>query len=351
MKVSKRLHYIDVLNCLAILFVLLLHSSQLAHFGTHANSNYVLTEVMQCLFIPAVYIFFMNSGATLLDYRNKYSTNEFFKKRVKRVLIPFLVWSIIYYFFDSRFHAFPGPIFQTHVGLNNFISQFINNNINNLFWFFYTIISLYLITPIFSILSKNHKKLLLYVVIAYFCFTDLISYIGSLAGIDLQTKFISQPLISSSYLGFFVVGYLIKENYFTTTQTNIFIIVGMVCLFLNILNVLTNLKIRALNNIGPFLYSVGLYLLIKKIVDNYHIRYKTAEWLSGSSLGIYILHPLFYALFDKVVFHTSSGDWSGYMHTLSNPIHILIMPFVVYIIIAVPLHYLKKLKLIKMIIP
>ena len=128
----QRLHYIDVLNCIAIIFVLLLHSSQLAHFGISKDSNFIVTEIMQCLFIPAVYIFFMNSGATLLDYRDKYDTKTFYKKRLKRVLIPFLFWSAFYYLFNSRFHSFPGPIFQEDIGIKNFLEQFLNNySINN----------------------------------------------------------------------------------------------------------------------------------------------------------------------------------------------------------------------------
>ena len=313
---EKRLHYIDVLNCIAILFVLLLHSSQLANFGTTSDSNFIVTEIMQCLFIPAVYIFFMNSGATLLDYREKYETKTFYKKRLKRVLIPFL-----------------------------------NNNINNLFWFFYSIIALYLVTPIFSVLAKKYRNVLFGVVIVYFVFTDLMTYLGKLININFLTKFIDQPLLTSSFLGYFIIGYLIKENYFNRKYENILILVGLLCLLLNILNVLTGLRYSFLGNIGPFLYSVGLYIFIKRLVNHTNYNYKTAQWLSGSSLGIYILHPIFYAIFDKLVYKTSSGDWKEYLITLNSPLHIFLMPFVVYIVIAIPLHYLKKLKLVKTIIP
>jgi surface polysaccharide O-acyltransferase-like enzyme len=66
---KKRLHYIDILNCIAIFFVLVMHSAQLAHFGTNKDSNFIATNILQSVCIPAVYIFFMNSGATLLNYR------------------------------------------------------------------------------------------------------------------------------------------------------------------------------------------------------------------------------------------------------------------------------------------
>lgn len=350
-KVNSRLHYIDVLNCIAIMFVLLLHSSQLANFGTVNNSNYLITKTMQCLFIPAVYIFFMNSGATLLDYRDKYSTLKFFEKRIKRVLVPFLLWSVFYYIFNTRFHAFPGPIFQDKPGVKDFLVDFLNNNINNLFWFFYAIIALYIATPIMSVLVKNHKKVLVGIVIGYFIFTDVLSYLGHLLSINLLTNYIDQPLISSSYLGYFVIGYLIKINYFNKKVENVLIGLGILALVLNIMNVLTSSRFIFINNIGPFLYSVGLYLIIKRIVENKKGSYKIAKFLSGVSLGVYILHPIFFAIFDKTIFRTSSSQWTSYLSTLNNPIHIFIMPFIVYVVIAIPLHYLKKIKIINYIIP
>lgn len=347
----QRLHYIDVLNCIAIIFVLLLHSSQLAHFGTLKDSNFIITEIMQCLFIPAVYIFFMNSGATLLDYRDKYDTKTFYKKRLKRVLIPFLFWSAFYYLFNSRFHSFPGPIFQENIGIKSFLEQFLNNNINNLFWFFYSIIALYVVTPVFSVLAKEHRNVLFGMVVIYFVFTDLLTYLGKIININFLTKFIDQPLLTSSFLGYFIIGYLIKENYFNRKCENILILVGLLCLLLNILNVLTGLRYSFLGNIGPFLYSVGLYIFIKRLVNHTNYNYKIAQWLSGSSLGIYILHPIFYAIFDKLIYKTSAGNWKDYLITLNSPLHIFLMPFAVYIVIAIPLHYLKKLKLVKTIIP
>lgn len=351
MKPNQRIHYIDVLNCIAIMFVLLLHSSQLANVGSKNSTFYLLTKLMQIIFIPAVYIFFMNSGATLLNYREKYSTKVFYEKRIKRVLIPFLFWTIAYYIFDSRFYAFPGPIFQSQLGIRNFVTAFANNNINNLFWFFYAILALYLVTPMLSILAKSHKKLLLGIVFGYFVFSDLLDYFSKLISINLDTRYINQPLIASSYLGYFVIGYLIKENYFSLKQENLLIIAGQICLILNIINAVTNNRYLLINNIGPFLYSVSFYLIVVRFVKHSHSNFKLAKWLSGASLGIYILHPIAYAIFDKIFFKTSFRFFYNYLKTLNNPIHILLMPFVVYFAIAISLHYLKRIKLVKALIP
>ena len=351
---KKRLYYIDALNCIAIFFVLVLHSAQLSHFGDESYTNLQLANVLQALCIPAVYIFFMNSGATLLNYRARQTTKEFFRRRTQRVLVPFIFWSICYYLFDIWFRAFPGPIdHSTDASFKGFINAFLNNNINNLFWFFYTIIALYLVAPILSVLADKHKDVLGYVVIIYFIVNDVLSYLGNILGKDLTTEFISQPLLTSSFVGFFIMGYLIKENYFSIKVQNWLIILGMVTLLASLINIFTAGKYSFLSGYSPFLYSVSLYLIVKRITE--HVKKeKVLQFFalcSGASLGIYILHPLFYALFDKIVYRTTINDWTAYLDVLNDPIHILILPIVAYIILVAGVLLLKRIKLIAKILP
>ena len=46
-------------------------------------------------FYWAVPIFLMLSGATLMNYREKYSTKTFFSKRLSRVVFPWIFWSFV----------------------------------------------------------------------------------------------------------------------------------------------------------------------------------------------------------------------------------------------------------------
>ena len=351
---KKRLSYIDVLNCIAIFFVLVLHSSQLAHFGNNNYTNFKVTGILQCLCIPAVYIFFMNSGATLLNYRDRQNTVDFFAHRIRRVLIPFLFWTVFYYFFDIRFSAFPGPIRHYNPGIRDFINSFTHNEINNTFWFFYAILALYLVTPIFSLLIDKHKRLLMWIVIGYFIFNDVFDYLQNLIHITLLTRYTSQPIVSSSFLGYFILGYLIREKYLSKKIENWIIGLGISTLALNVINAIFNNKFFFLANIGPFLYSVALYLIIMRGVG--YIRnpqiLKLFALLSTASLGVYILHPLFYAVFDKVILGVSVSRWDAFLKgVLTNPNHIFIMPVVTYIVLAIILLLVKKIRIINYIIP
>lgn len=355
MVASRRLHYIDVLNCIAIYFVLVLHTSQLAFHGNVRYSNYITTLILQTLCIPAIYIFIMNSGATLLDYRKKYSTKAFIIKRMKRVGIPFLAWSLIYYFYDIKHQAYPGPSMHPDPSITDFINSFANNNINNLFWFFYTIIALYLVTPVLSVLIKDHQKILFAIVVVSFFFTDFLNYISKLTGLKLMTTYITQPLLTSNFIGYFIIGYLIKEKYFSRKEENIIIAVGLVTLLLSIINDLTLKQFIILNNIGSFFYSVALYLLVKRLVEfvyekrNY--EFGIFRILSGASLGIYILHPMFYELIYRYMFNVTPNDWTKFLHVMNNPYQIFAVPIITYIVVSALVIFLKKNKLFKMLIP
>lgn len=352
---TKRLYYVDVLNCIAIYFVLVLHTSQLAFLGNANDSNYITALILQTLCIPAVYIFFMNSGATLLDYRKKYSTKTFIIKRLKRVGVPFLVWSILYYFYDINHRAYPGPSMHPNPSFTDFINSFANNDINNLFWFFYSIIALYLFTPIISTLIDDHKKVLLAIVVASFVLTDLLNYLSKLSGLKLMTSYITQPLLTSNFIGYFIMGYLIKEEFFSRKEENWLIVVGSLALLLSLINDLTLRKFIVLNNIGPFLYSVALYIIVKRgiaaINNKQNYQFKIFSLLSGASLGIYILHPIFYEILDKYLFHVTPYDWPKFIQLMNNPYQIFLVPVITYVVLSILIILLKKSRFVRIILP
>ncbi|USS93395.1 acyltransferase [Fructilactobacillus ixorae] len=338
---KKRIIYIDLINMLAIFSVLMLHSSQFIN-----NKGIIVkNDLIQAIFIPAVYLFIMNSGATLLNYREKYSTKTFLIKRMKRVGIPLVVWSVIYYLYDIKFTAFPGPIPHPNPGIKDFLFSFLNNNINNIFWFFYAIILLYLLTPVLAILAKHHKELLLYLVILSFIGTYVYLYfakalnlpiIGGATGVQINP-------IASEFVGFFIMGYLLKTDYFSVKLQNILMALGGVALVISLLLCLVKLDRFALG--GPLLcfYSVGLYLLVKRVSEStafFSNHEKLIAATASTSLGIYILHPLFFKLFE-ISFKPFPNSFS----------YVWLMPIVTYVVGAAIIYWVRKVKLIKQILP
>lgn len=132
----KRKVYIQILGVLSCLAVVALHTN--GCFWDFSYDRYWLTaNVIENICYFAVPIFFMISGATLMDYRKRYSTAEFFKKRFWKTVIPFLIWSvfgILWTYFNYGIH--PSGILDTiqSIGMTKYV---------NIYWFFPALFSVY----------------------------------------------------------------------------------------------------------------------------------------------------------------------------------------------------------------
>lgn len=93
---SRRLYFEDVLNVVSCFAVVALHCS-LAVFSPERGLTWERALVCQAVFIFAVPIFVMLSGANLMEYRKRYSTAQFFKRRVLRTGLALVVGSAVFY--------------------------------------------------------------------------------------------------------------------------------------------------------------------------------------------------------------------------------------------------------------
>ena len=73
-------NYITALNVFAALAVVFLHTNK-CFWRFSAERYWATANIIESFFYFAVPVFFMISGATLIDYRERYDTKTFFKKR------------------------------------------------------------------------------------------------------------------------------------------------------------------------------------------------------------------------------------------------------------------------------
>ena len=96
---NKRILYLDIINVVSCFSVVALHCDSYIHQYNHAETYWWLRALVNVLFYNAVPLFFMLSGATLfVGYFHKESMTQktFFKKMIKRTVVPFLFWSICF---------------------------------------------------------------------------------------------------------------------------------------------------------------------------------------------------------------------------------------------------------------
>ena len=92
---KKRVGYFDALNVVSCIAVVTMHVNGTSLYTFHHSVSWLSSLFIDCLCYFAVPVFFMLTGATLMDYRKRYNTYEFIKKRFSRTMIPFLFWSVV----------------------------------------------------------------------------------------------------------------------------------------------------------------------------------------------------------------------------------------------------------------
>ena len=94
---KKRLVWVDLLRLVAIFMVIAIHCADPFNVSPEARSNPDYNfwgSFYGSMFRSCVPLFVMITGLLLLPVKT--DTSKFYSKRLLRVLVPFLVWSVIY---------------------------------------------------------------------------------------------------------------------------------------------------------------------------------------------------------------------------------------------------------------
>lgn len=129
---------IDYLRTISILAVVLIHTTTKTLEASGYNLNvFSLTLFLNQLSRFAVPLFFLISGFVLeMNYDFHLNYIAYLKKRLSKIFIPYLFWSLIYYFFVYT---------QNH---DNFVKVILTGNASYQLYFIPTLLIFYLIFPL-----------------------------------------------------------------------------------------------------------------------------------------------------------------------------------------------------------
>jgi surface polysaccharide O-acyltransferase-like enzyme len=144
-------------------------------------------------------LFFMCIGYLLLSKRE--TIVEFLKKHLLPLLISFLVWSAIYDFMANGF--FQNGI--TFLRAFKIFLHIIKSATVGYYWFFYSLIGLYLFVPILWVfLPKNRSNEINYYIGLWLLGFSIMPFVRSAIGMDYYGL---EPPFVQRYLGYFLLGY------------------------------------------------------------------------------------------------------------------------------------------------
>ena len=182
-KCIKREVWVDWLRVFACLLVMVVHSSEPFYLDGYdtlilTDADLIWASAIDSAARMSVPLFVIASSYLLFPLR--YSSGEFFKRRAVRILIPFVVWSVVYAL------CYGDPLTNLSTLLLNF-----NFTASHL-WFVYMLVGIYILMPILSPWAKDVSKKELKVYLALWLLTTIIPLIRDIMSLG-NVSFIMGP--------------------------------------------------------------------------------------------------------------------------------------------------------------
>jgi surface polysaccharide O-acyltransferase-like enzyme len=292
---NKFIAWADLIRVAATFLVVTVHvSGQITNvWGKVPERDWFIADIYGGIARICVPLFFMISGYLLLPRSESLGT--FYRKRMPRVVIPFIAWSLIYLGWYCGNH--PGmctpPLIQKLL--------FVQGTYYHL-WFMYSLIGIYLILPVLRLLvePESNRKILWYFIGLWLLFQSAMNFAKYFTDFKIS---ISVPL-TNGFVGFFVLGYLLgpwRLSRFTAILTAAaWILATLVTIFG------TYFLTRASGKFENYFYgfmtpnvivaSATGFLLLKWISETWDFASpKTHHFirlLAAASFGIYLVHVL-----------------------------------------------------------
>jgi len=285
--------YLDLLRCAALYLVVLLHtiSDTLANPGLVGTAVWWGCDILNSAARMGVPLFFMLSGALLLPDPRTLDPLPFYRKRLCRLLPPFLCWDIVYFLENAWLQAQAPSLRQFFVELLALRGSKYH------LWFVYKIASIYLLLPFLKRALDHCRRreqwLLLGIILLPASVFPLVSL---LPGIELD---LFGPPIDGR-VGFFLLGFLLAQETPPPWARRLLYAGGVLAFLLNIFGNYwlsapgqANLWFNDGCALTHFLTAGALFLLAKEHARLPSVLRRLCRRLSSLSYGVYLSHVLF----------------------------------------------------------
>ncbi|MBN8217802.1 MAG: acyltransferase family protein [Spirochaetes bacterium] len=288
---NDRIAWVDLARAVAMMGVVAIHTAGQAMVtppGFRAD-DWEIGNAVNALARLAVPLFFMVSGTLLLGPRDE-PVGAFLKRRLTKIAIPFGFWSLFYIAWRTVFRG-EWPAFSDFASV---LWQPAHYHL----WFFYSILGLYLITPLLrSFLRDKGGR---YLAGLWLLTIPLVFALQTFSPFRLESNFRVLP----TYLGYFVGGYLLKDVLLAPGQTKWALFALLAGWAATAAGNHTLAFIHPIPESGYFTDFLSLNVLVMGVAAFLLLR-KLGEWMGKQSgpglsavrlvadcgLGIYVIHP------------------------------------------------------------
>ncbi len=344
---TRKLEHINTASVISAFAVVFLHTNSVFWDFNPGAFYWRSANVIESVFYFAVPIFFMISGATLLDFNERYDLKTYFKKRFSRAVVPFLAWSAIGLFaqiFVVRW------ISLSQVTPKYLLEGLLTGKLVEIYWFFIPLFAIYLSIPLFAAVPKEKRQTLFtYLAGLGFLLNLLPQFLLGVFGKQLNND-LSIGVVAG-YLFFVPVGYLISHYDISKRNRVIIYLLGVAGLAMHIFgtyfysvsaNEISGV-FKGYSNVPCVLYSVAVFTFIKyatpAILKNSFIA-RAVNFLRSYTLSIYLLH--IYLLW------AATGVLKGIQYSI---LFRLLGPFFIIAVAICAAWLIRKIPVVRRILP
>lgn len=337
---NRKRDYISVLSVIACLAVVMMHVNKCwMVFSTEPYwiSGIIIEGICNC----AVPLFFMISGATLIDYHQRYNTATFFKKRFLKTVVPFVVWSL----FAMIYCIYTGQV--TDYRVSRLLLGIINVEYANLYWFFIPLFMAYLTIPVLAAI-QDKKKVFGYMILVGAVVEFLLPFLSMVKGVPYN-DYVRLPMFGGWIL-YLVVGYYIEQFeipallryvvYGLGVAGALLIVVGTIRMSYAVGGLYGGYK--GFINFPVLLYASAVFLAFKQLsgskVEKLFVI--LTKPFVGATFGVYLLHRFVLEIVNRFI----PVDTTSLSYRIFGSVGI-------FVVSALIVKVMQKIPVIKRIVP
>lgn len=249
---TQRIVFLDLIRMAAILLVITQHAWSGLRLDEPAAGD--VRYIYQELVVMGVPLFFMLSGALMLGGK-PLPIAQFLSRRLKRLLVPYLLWGTLVYIISAVMHKYT-DVHSAKEALLHYVPYLLSGKINPSYWYIFVLIGLYLLTPFMqrALSTPRGKRLTQHGLILWFAWLALRVYYPQFGSIHYYNA------SAFMYMGFFLCGYYCVR-YLTDERTNRrFGLVGFVLAYiLNVWGMMNGANTALVHTLA----IISLFLLLK----------------------------------------------------------------------------------------
>ena len=341
---QKILDYISFAKIISSYGVIVLHLNHFWTFNLKKKKSWIKENIYETIFYYSVPFFVLCIGATLLDFQERYGLLEYNKRRIVKVFIPLLGWTLTLYLIKVYILK---NIPKINLNFSSIWNYFFKSEMYKTFNSLHIFLLTYILIPLLAHVEKANKiRIYSYYFFLLFITQAIIPYIISLFG----NKIIWIYNLNIGYIVYIFGGYIIQNYSFTKFTKIIIYILGAFSFIIHLMGtqVLTFKyhKIIRLHkgylNAPCIIYSCALFLFVKEyfFIITKIINQKYINKIGSLTLGPFFIHLTLREVIEK---------FARFKKLMS--LNLLLYSFVNFSICIIISYILKKIPLLKLLVP